>query len=99
MQMRIENVCSLADLKFVSVRCQHCKTTVTLDLRKLPKMTQRRPDSEDDSLITEDCPACRKPYDSAIGKGLGQMHRAFETLAPVTRDIEFRGDAEPSGGM
>jgi primosomal protein N' len=82
-----ELVVSLADIRCICVSCQHCKTKVVLDMREQSDFARTH-----GVFLPNECPGCRKPYDSALQPGLQNLHRAYEPLLPLEKWINFRGD-------
>ena len=80
-----ELVCSLADIRYVSVSCQHCKTRVLLDLKEPTEFSKMH----DNAMLPKECPGCRKGYDTALGVGLDALQKAYVELARIERCIGF----------
>jgi len=85
--MQKEFVLSLANLRFVSVSCQHCKTRVVLDLREPSEYAKSFGE-----LLPNECPGCRKSYDSSLGPGLFGLQGAYNNLRKAEKQLSFRCD-------
>ncbi len=83
--MRKAFVISLADLRFVSVACQHCRTRVLLDLQQPSEHAMKIGE-----LLPDECPGCRKHYDSALVPGLLALQSAYRDLLKIEKQIEFQ---------
>ena|SRR5579883_2210379 len=92
--MRRALVISLADLRFVSVRCQHCRTRVVLDLQEPSEHATRF-----GVLLPNECPGCRKSYDTALAPGLVDLQNSYRNLLKIEKQIEFQsGEIEHAPG-
>ena len=81
-------VCSLRDLRYVSVECKHCHSFLTVDMT-----TQTDFQTQNNVFIPAACPVCRQGYDSAL-KNLFTMRSVYEALLPVGDRITFRSQPE-----
>jgi hypothetical protein len=75
LSMHKQIVLSLADIHHVSVGCPHCATKVLLDLRKKSEHAEKY-----GTLLTNQCPGCRKSYDSALGQAVTALQQAYDSL-------------------
>ena len=73
--MHAEFFISLSDLRFVSIRCPHCGTRITLDM------------AQDDFSVggryifgPESCAGCRKPFDSTVAQNINALHAVYKGL-------------------
>lgn len=89
--MHRELVVSVADLRYVCLRCKQCNTTVTFDLQEPSQFTQKH-----GVLAPKDCPVCRTEYDVALRQGIDGFYRAFKPMLDVADWITFRGKVEES---
>jgi len=76
---------TLADVRFVTVGCQHCTTKVTIDLKEKSEYAEKF-----NILLANQCPGCRKNYDSAVGHALTALQQACDALAAVGKYISFQ---------
>ena len=88
--MHKQIVVSLADLRYVSIQCHSCGSSITLDMGK--STTHQ---AANDVFLPKICTACRAPYDSAMGN-VDELRRLFQYLGPVADRITFRGELESS---
>jgi len=87
--MRKKFVFSLADLRYVSIACQHCNTRVVLDLQEPSGHAKTY-----GSYLTNECPGCLKAYDTSVHPAIVGLHGAYNNLAKVGKFIEFCGARE-----
>ena len=93
--MHKEILIAIADLRFVRVGCQHCKTRVVLDLHEPSDFSQRL----DGSILSAECPGCRRAYDLSLVGALDALQKAYTGLKPLSKWIAFsirNDDALPS---
>jgi len=88
--MQKEIVCSLSDIRYVCVSCQHCKTKVILDLKEPSEFSRKH----DNALLPNECPGCRKDYDGALKPGMELLQKAYDALGLAERSVSFRGIVE-----
>ena len=79
-------VVSVQELQYVSVCCQHCNTTVVVDLSSEDRTVVRFPNA---GFISEQCPGCGTKYDSALQMGLKSVESAYKSLLPFAKYIGF----------
>lgn len=83
--MHKELICSLADIRYISIACQHCNTKVVLDLKEPTEIAKMH----DNAMLPKACPGCRKEYDTALGRGLDSLQKAYGELKRIERCIGF----------
>jgi len=88
--MHKELVVSLADLRYVSISCQNCRTVVTLDMKTPSEFAQKN----DGAFAPKQCPGCRQDYDTAIRPSVESFQRSYHSLMEIAGRISFRGEAE-----
>ena len=87
--MQKEFAVTLKDLRFISIRCQHCDTRVVLDLAHEDFNVGGK-----SFFCPTSCPGCRIPFDSSIPENVNNLHRVYRAIPEGVRDaITFR--AEP----
>jgi hypothetical protein len=87
--MQKQLVISLSDLRYVSVECANCGSSVTLDMTKESEHQKRF------GFTPTACSVCQKPHDTAIPR-LDDFRRAYESLLCVADRITLRGDIKTS---
>lgn len=85
--MHRQLVVSLADLRYITVECKNCSSSVTLDMNKVSDHQRQH------GFTPLVCPACRRDYDSAL-KNINQLREAYDSLLGVADRITLRGDSE-----
>lgn len=89
--MHKELVISVADLRYVCIRCQTWRTTVTLDRQEPPKFRENHT-----PLLQSTVPVAERNMTLLQGRGIDDLHRVFKLLSRVKNRISFRGKAEES---
>ena len=91
--MREQIVVSAADLRFVTIQCRHCNTSVTLDLDAEfePGIAGRRP-----FLSPRECPRCDSPFDSAVPASVNDLRKVYKALAGLGNAVTFAILAPPA---
>jgi hypothetical protein len=85
-------VLSMNDMRYVSVECANCGSSLTLD------MTSESEHQNRFGFTPAVCSVCQKPHDTSI-QHLNAFRHAYRLLLPVAGRITFRGEvesAEPS---
>lgn len=92
--MRKEWVLAVADLRYVTITCPHCRTQVTLDMKEKSAFAKAQR-----IFAPKKCPACFAAYDSATTPGIDGLQLAYEELTKISDGISFRGESAdvPSG--
>jgi len=91
--MHEEFVISLKDLRFVSIKCPHCQTVVTLDMERKTEVSSNR----DRFFTPNTCPGCAKDFDSALPVNVNALHDAYRSVPEWLREsITFRTEAPSS---
>jgi hypothetical protein len=85
--MHKQLVVSLADLRYISVECKNCSSSVTLDMTKVSDHQRQY------GFTPAVCPACRNNYDTAV-KNINQLRDAYDSLLCVADQLTLRGDTE-----
>ena len=79
-----EIVVPLADVLYaVTLRCQHCKTLITLDLSDPMDLANKG------HFPPSTCLVCEKPFDSAWGR-IDSLRAAYKELKDFGEQITFR---------
>jgi ribosomal protein S27E len=91
--MREELVIALKDLRFVSVKCPHCQTAVTLDMDREPTISA----NHESFFAPKLCPGCGKGFDSALPRNVNAIHEAYRGVPEDLREaIVFQIDVSAS---
>jgi hypothetical protein len=78
--MRKEFIAEMKDLRFLSLHCGECGTTVTVDL--------------DRKVDVPECPACRETFDAAsIGSHISALSIAYKYFLKAKHKVSFRVSA------
>lgn len=86
--MFIQSVVPLADLQFATVRCNTCKTEVTIDLAY--KKWGEDPNRDTPSAPAV-CPVCGARFDLTVTSAIDQIRGAYGALSKQqTATVEFR---------
>ncbi len=85
--MEQEVVISVADLRYVCIKCQHCNTQVILDMADPSEVARKYANA----FTPASCPGCQSEYDSAIRPGIDSLQRAYMELLKIEKQIAFRG--------
>ena len=85
--MHRQLVVSLKDLRYISVECKNCGTSITLD------MTKESDHQKQHGFTPLVCSVCRQSYDTAI-KNVNQFRDAYESLLCITDQLTLRGETE-----
>ena len=91
--MQRQIVISLADLRYVSLECDHCHSILTLDMAKVSEHQEKY-----GVFFPRVCSVCQKAFDTAT-ENLDSFRRCYRSLLPIAGRITFRGElesAEPS---
>ena len=89
--MQSELIVSLSDLRYVEIHCSNCKTKVTLDMQELTEFGAKY-----GVFAPNECPGCRKGYDSAIKPAVDGFQRAYHSLSKIPQSVTFRGTPSAS---
>jgi len=87
--MQKQLVVSLADIRYLSIYCPRCRTTVTLDMKEPPQITEKH-----SAFAPKICPGCRDDYDTAIRSNVDRLYGAYKALEPIADRIGLRGEPE-----
>ena len=79
---------SLADLRYVSVHCPHCRTVVTLDMKEPSEFAQ----THDGAFCPKQCPGCRDDYDTAIRPSVDAFQKSYHALMEIAERVSFLGE-------
>ena len=85
--MQRQLVVSLGDLRYVSVECAHCGSSVTLDMKQQTEHQTRF------GFAPAVCPVCQKPHDTSM-QNLEGFSIAYRALLGVADRITLRGAVE-----
>lgn len=85
--MHRQLVVSLADLRYISLQCKNCDSSITLDMTKVSDHQRQH------GFTPAVCPACRQNYDTAT-RSINQLRDAYDSLLRVADQVTLRGDAE-----
>jgi hypothetical protein len=89
-----ELIVSIADLRYASVTCAHCKTKVTVDLSYLP---QPQPGKIPEEILPlSQCPTCRAMFDSRIPENIGNLRKTYQNLVANGVLVSFQVQCEVS---
>ena len=83
--MHKELIVSLSDIHLVTVSCDHCKTTVCIDLANPSEFSKKH----DGVILTNECPGCRSRYDSSTIDALEKLQKVFDNIKTI-RGLTFR---------
>lgn len=89
--MRKEAVFSIQELRHVCITCPHCATQVVLDMANYERQTG--PPRDRMIFAPRQCPACRKPYDTAL-QALEDLQQAYALLSKLEGVVSFRAETE-----
>jgi ribosomal protein S27E len=89
MTLRQVTVVEFADLRFIRVTCQHCQTQARLDL-------SAKLGGDRGAFMFLACPACRKPFDSAVQPAVNQFYEAYQRLAGAEKAVSFEVEGDMS---
>lgn len=81
---------SLEDIKFVSITCQHCGATLTLDMTRTTESQ-----TEHKFFAPRTCQVCMEQHDSAIAN-LDNFRTAYCSLSAISKRLTFSGASEIS---
>jgi hypothetical protein len=96
--MREQTTISIEDIRYVSIKCRHCNSRVTIDMGKAPDLNFSRP-----QFAPSNCGICNEPFDSAVQR-LNQFQRDYLALAEANLKervcfiTESELDREPKPG-
>ena len=85
--MHKQLVVSLLDLRYVSVGCSNCGSSITLD------MTRESDHQKRFGFTPVACSVCQRNYDTAV-KNIDHFRSAYDSLLCVADRITLRGDGE-----
>ena len=88
--MQKQIVVSLADLRYVSVHCPRCRTTVTLDMKEPSEFAKKY----DGAFVPKECPGCREDYDTAIRPSVGAFQSSYHSLSEIAERVSFSGEPQ-----
>lgn len=90
MEMHQEQTLTVADLRFLSLKCENCGTETVVDLE-----TTYRPDPEDRTGVAPaKCPTCEQRFDPDARRAANSLLVIYTTLvkrAPGSLSIRVRG--------
>lgn len=85
--MHRQLVVSLTDLRYISVECKNCGSSITLD------MTRESDHQKQWGFAPAACSVCRQNYDTAI-KNINHFRDAYVLLLCVADQVTLQGEAE-----
>jgi hypothetical protein len=92
--MHQQNVVSIKDLRFATLRRLHCRTRVTLDLALSLDYQGRSA-----SLAPDQCPRCASAFHSNVAPALKALQNAYDLLATLGNSLTFTADDETPGDV
>jgi hypothetical protein len=88
MVIKTQAIISLEDLRYVSIECPLCKTSVTLDMKEtLGELPQKY-----GFFAPKDCPGCKQPYDTAIRPSIDGFRNSYRSLLEIADRVTFRSN-------
>lgn len=85
--MHKQIVVSIADLRYICIKCPHCHTKVILDMKEKSSFAKKQ-----GIFAPKRCPGCETNYDSAIQPNVDQLQRAYESLLEIVDNISFHSE-------
>ena len=85
--MHKQKIVTLADLRFVCIKCPLCRTEVSMDMQEPSEVAKR-------SFTPRKCPGCDAAYDSAIVNGVDALQRLYGQLLLKAEALSFYGETE-----
>jgi ribosomal protein S27E len=89
-----ELVFSIADLRYVSITCPHCRTQVILDMQEKSAFAEKH-----GFFAPLKCPGCKADYDSAIQPAVDDLQHAWQSLLKLGDRIGFRGEPQVTSSL